>query len=309
MDRPAIASIVPRFWRGGFALSTSFWLFGVLGIGACALIVDTAEDAALARLPFDPRLILAVFATGLACGLVVHTWILVGLWRSAAIHAGVRQAAARSAFWARAAQATGVVAAAHIVATSATATGPTLGELGRMAFLGDPSVPAFRMRLADDGAELEIDGGFKFGLVDRFLVLAKDAPRLRVVVLNSPGGRVGEAERLRSLIRARGLDTYVAASCVSACTIAFAGGRRRWLAPDGTLGFHSPSFRGARIDATGPGDESDIFRRAGIAPDFIARARAVSPTEVWRPSLGELREAGVVTGIVAPERLAASGRN
>ncbi len=32
--------------------------------------------------------------------------------------------------------------------------------------------------------------------------------------------------------------------CLSACTLAFAGGRERWLGGAGKLGFHAPDFPG-----------------------------------------------------------------
>jgi hypothetical protein len=44
-----------------------------------------------------------------------------------------------------------------------------------------------------NGTEIEISGGFKYGLNDDFLRILNAAPRVEVVHLNSLGGRIGEA--------------------------------------------------------------------------------------------------------------------
>ena len=73
-------------------------------------------------------------------------------------------------------------------------------------------------------------------------------PGVRVVHLDSPGGRVGEGKKLHALIRAHKLDTYVETSCQSACTLAFTAGRERILLKGATLGFH----RGRLVSAKTP---------------------------------------------------------
>ncbi|MFX7559753.1 hypothetical protein ABTJ75_18850, partial [Acinetobacter baumannii] len=81
----------------------------------------------------------------------------------------------------------------------------------------------------NDGREAEIAGGIKYGLTRDFERLLDAQPGIRVVHLDSVGGRIGEGKKLNALIRARGLDTYVEANCMSACTLAFAGGTQRIL--------------------------------------------------------------------------------
>ena len=67
---------------------------------------------------------------------------------------------------------------------------------------------------------------------------------LKVVHLNSTGGRILEAERIGALIKGRNLSTYVPAQCLSACTIIFLSGHERFIGPSGRLGFHQPDFPG-----------------------------------------------------------------
>jgi len=95
-----------------------------------------------------------------------------------------------------------------------------------------------------DGTEAEISGGFKYGLTDDFSKILLASRQIKVVHLDSVGGRLGEGEKLFKLIRERGLTTYVSSKCMSACTLAFAGGRERYLLKSASLGFHKGAFPG-----------------------------------------------------------------
>src|SRR6516165_11776976 len=117
-----------------------------------------------------------------------------------------------------------------------------------MAFMDDPRMPAYSLRIMRNGTEAEITGGFKYGLTDDFSKLLKASRQIRVVHLNSIGGRIGEAEKLYNLIRDRQLITYVNFQCLSACTIVFAGGKERYISKRGVLGFHEPDFPGVTQD-------------------------------------------------------------
>jgi hypothetical protein len=72
---------------------------------------------------------------------------------------------------------------------------PQITEVTKIALLGDPDTPVYQMRLMRDGTEIEITGGLKYGLSDDFRHVIATAPRLRVVHLNSIGGRIGEARQ------------------------------------------------------------------------------------------------------------------
>src|SRR4029450_6782331 len=88
--------------------------------------------------------------------------------------------------------------------------GPQLAETYRMAVLNDPGIPDYAIRVMRDGTQAEISGGFKYGLTNDFIKIL-DANRIRVVHLDSVGGRVGGAEKRFNVIRARGVTTCVAA--------------------------------------------------------------------------------------------------
>ena len=155
----------------------------------------------------------------------------------------------------------------------------------------------------------EITAGFKYGLTDDFLKILHASPQIKVVHLNSVGGRIGEAESLNKVIRDRSLITYTSYRCFSACTVAFAGGRERWIHSRAKLGFHGPRFPGmSDADmADSVRVQEEIFRNAGFETHFIKRALGTPNEDMWIPSLDEFREANVITNISNGGDFAASG--
>jgi hypothetical protein len=120
---------------------------------------------------------------------------------------------------------------------------PRLVEYWRIA-AGDPEVGRHELRILRGGRELEYAGGITFGVTDEVRRLLDADPEIRVIHLDSLGGRVGEARKLRDLIRQQQLVTYTASEYVSVCTIAFMGGVQRFAAVDAALGFHRGGFPG-----------------------------------------------------------------
>ena len=113
------------------------------------------------------------------------------------------------------------------------------------------------------------------------------------------GGRIGEAEKLYSLIRDKQLITYVNFQCLSACAIAFAGGKERYIAKGAVLGFHEPDFPGITQDVlqSSIAEQTQIFRDAGFSADFVLRALRTPNSEMWKPTVDELFKAKVITGV------------
>ena len=52
---------------------------------------------------------------------------------------------------------------------------PQIYESYNIAFNGDPDVPDYTLRISNDGTEIEITGGFKYGLSKDFEQLLKAA--------------------------------------------------------------------------------------------------------------------------------------
>lgn len=176
--------------------------------------------------------------------LIVLVWQVVGTWRSATRHAAHRVAANRGTCWATAIKIMLVLGMMRTIVEFSQAGALQIAEMFDMAFRGDPSMPAYSLRVMRNGTEIEVTGGFKFGLTADFERVVSASPRIRVIYLTSIGGRIGEAAKLSDAIKKRGLVTYVATHCESACTLAFASGRERWVHQSGKLGFHGLAFPG-----------------------------------------------------------------
>ena len=297
-----IGTFLARFWRGGYSLPFSWWVVGFLvnltTFGLLAAIRGLVQHQA-----FNPYVIMLALVAIWATLLAAQSFLSIGVWRSASRHRRERRIEGRWGLWALAAQLAVIVAAAGAVKVAAESALPQLREGWRMAFLNDPDTPDYSLRLMRAGTEMEISGGFKYGLARDAERLFASAPDLKVVHLNSAGGRLGEATALAAHIKARGLATYTSAACASACTIAFAAGRERWLKRGARLGFHRAIFAG-----TETADEMrGLLLAAGLERTFVERAVAQSATSLWFPDEQELLQAKVVSGIVDPYRFAVSG--
>src|SRR6185503_17987029 len=114
---------------------------------------------------------------------------------------------------------------------------------GRIA-VGRDSIGRYDLRVLRDATELEVRGAIAFGLTDQVRAALDASPSIRLVHLNSNGGRLSEARKLRDLIAERGLTTFTATGCLSACTIAYAAGKTRLIGREAALGFHRYAFPG-----------------------------------------------------------------
>lgn len=98
-----------------------------------------------------------------------------------------------------------------------------------------------------------------------------------IIVLNSPGGVVGDAIQIADLIASRGIGTFVPAQgqCLSACVYIFTAGLKRYALGD--IGVHQ--LQAAQADASVPiGDLQAIIsqiivalNRYGVPPFMIER--------------------------------------
>jgi hypothetical protein len=294
------------FWRGEFSLGVSYWGFGLLvSLLAAALVVAVSYAAPRAFNPVGIFASLVIIWCGVAA---LSVWQIVGVWRSASRHASERQRLGRTTFWARAAQLAMVLVTLRSVAALLNAGVPQLTEAARMAFLNDPDIPSYRLTLLGDGSGIEVSGGFKFGLSKELAQLLSAAPQVQYIQLNSPGGRMGEAEQVLELIRRHGLSTYVRDECTSACVVAFAGGSQRWIGKFGKLGLHSPDFPGmSDVELQTMRDQyAATLTSAGFDRTFVQRGMSVPPEKVWYPTADELLRAGAITGVARDDQFPAS---
>jgi len=296
-----------RHWRGELSLPISYWVNGFFlnfAIGAIAVIAVEGV-----RTTYHPLKVLGIIGAIWFCFFALNCWQLVGIWRSAGRYQDQKARIKRSGAWGGLAKAAVVLGVIQSVSLFARSGVPQLTEASRIAFLNDPGIPDYALRIMRNGAEIEISGGLKYGLNADFNTLLRATPQIKVVHLNSVGGRLGEAEALAETIRAHHLITYTSGQCASACTVAFLAGRERWIGSGAKLGFHGPKF---------PGMDQDDLRNAvdnwkkemlsvGISGEFVQKAVSTPNASMWYPEKKELLAAHVITGVASRDQFAASG--
>lgn len=296
---------IARHWRGDLPLWVSYWVISL--ITNLATPVIAAGISLLMRSgTYEPLRSFAAIVTIWIIAVVVTTWQLGGLWRSARRYRVDKARDGKWGVWGIAAQISvvvGVIATGFAFVREGV---PQLVEVYAIAFRGDPDIPDYTIRVMRDGTEAEIAGGFKYGLTEDFGKVLAASPRIGVVHLDSLGGRIGEGQSLYRLIRQHGLTTYVRANCMSACTLAFAAGRERYIAQGATLGFHRGAFPGTDEGAQDHAQRM-IFTEAGFAPAFIDTALSTPHRSMFKPSADVLLDAHVITAVASEDRFAYSG--
>jgi hypothetical protein len=305
---PKSQNFIARHWRGEYPLWVSYWVVGISSNLAAVVAIILLSQFMVKQVSYVP-LTLWIFFVVLWSSLAgLGLWQAVGIWRSATRRRIERHAAGKRAFWpvmAKIAICLGGLQLAGVLIKGAI---PQIAEATRMAFLGDPAIPSYAIRAMNNGTEAEIAGGIKYGLTRDFEKLLDETPGVRVVHLDSLGGRIGEGKKLNALIRAHKLDTYVETRCMSACTLAFAAGGQRILMKGGVLGFHRGAFPGAKSEEVGAGIDRDIYAAAGFSQAFIERALNTDNSDMWKPSETELLSARVVTKMSNGDEFAIGGR-
>jgi hypothetical protein len=293
---------VAKHWRGLYPLATSYWGFGLMvTLGVMALV--KAIDVIVQNSEVSPRASGALVVSVYLFALPATVWQFVGIWRSATRYSQLKP----DAVW-------GVLAKLMVVigvlrgGADLVQNGVPMMTEGVRLISGVENIPPHQIRVMRDGTEIELAGGIRHGTAAAFGQALASAPGVKVVHLNSQGGRMGEAFRIHRLVKARGLTTFTAVDCASACTVIFLAGKQRLLSEKGRLGFHSASVgeSGHVIDAL-----NNEFRSAmldhGAPREFVDRALSTRPDAMWYPSAAELQQARIVDAIVDPRQFALSG--
>jgi hypothetical protein len=273
-----------RHWHGELTLATSFWVNNVLlsfpaglAIGAVAAWITITGDflrgGGLAMLVAYPLLLL------------FNTWCIVGCWRAASAHVD----SGGSGFWAGLAKLLMFLGALQTVAAVCFDFLPNAGGYLRMARGIDP-IGHLSATLSPDGHRLLLKGPIGSGDALRVQALADKASTLRVVELDSPGGRLKEGERIAQWVRAKQWHTRTTGACESACTLIHMAGSKRQVLPGAKLGFHrasSGSFNPV-LDRLANRELARMYREAGLSEPFVQRTLATPAHSMWHPSREEL---------------------
>ena len=169
----------------------------------------------------------------------------------------------------------------------------------------DEVARAYALDAAADGRSLRLSGRIDFGITRELAELLEAAPELRILRLDSVGGRVAEARGLAGLVQRHGLTTSAAGECSSACTLVFLSASRRYLEPGARLGFHryglhSPLVGHFLDPAAEQARDQALFAGREVAASFLERVAATPHETMWFPSPAELLAAGVVDEVRRP---------
>jgi hypothetical protein len=164
---------------------------------------------------------------------------------------------------------------------------------------------AFSLALAADHRSVTLSGVIDFGATRALETMLQAAPKVRVLRLESAGGRVAEARGLATLVHRRALVTSAVRECSSACTLVLLSGERRYLEPGARLGFHRYGLRSPLVgifldpEAEQARDQA-LFRGQAVSQAFLERVATTPHETMWFPTTAELLDAGVVDAVGRP---------
>lgn len=294
-------SYIARHWTGDLSLGISYWVNGTLVslLVAVSTIILVAVDVAE-----SPKLYSAGVIGAWTLMFIVAIWQLVGIWRSASNH----ESRGGKRGWAIVAQIMVVIGLLGTANNAANQAGPQVSEYWKI-LSGQDVYSKYQIRVLRNASELEILGPIGFGLTDDVAKTLDAHPTITLIHLNSIGGRIAEARKLRDLIESRQLSTYSSTGCFSGCVIAYMAGEQRLIAPSANLGFHQYAFPGVNPDAFAAEhaiDERYLISR-GVAAAFVEKAFSTPNSQLWKPTHEELLEAHVITGYPGSDQVALSG--
>ena len=183
----------------------------------------------------------------------------------------------------------------------------TVRELGRMGpYLkehwavahGKQPTESFDVTLSDDGRVVAFSGGINEGAAAAIDKAIGAAPRVGTVLLHSPGGWLREGQRMADVVKRYRLNTRVERECFSACTLVLLAGANRSAGERARIGFHrGRSIGESAEDRAVPAqrEEAELYRSAGLKPEFVKRIVSTPNNDIWIPSRQELLREDVLT--------------
>jgi hypothetical protein len=289
-----LGDLLLRHWRGELSLPVSFWVM-VLASTLVVAVIGTIVDAlSLADAPESVAFVTLAF---LAFASAIIVWQLVGVWRSAQNY----RARGGQKLWAQLAMGVTAIAAARFVVDVFLVQAPIALEMLRIID-GDKEYSNHSVLVLKGGEELNIEGPIGFGLTAKVDDALASFGNVRLVRLNSEGGRLAEAYRLGDRIRDRGLSTYVSGECSSACVIAFASGAERLLGPKARVGLHEVGYRGLVSGWAEPDRRKyiEFLKGQGVSAGFVSTAMRRGGEGMWYPSHGQLIDSGIASAMAEP---------
>jgi hypothetical protein len=282
---------IGRHWHGELTLPVAFWVNNfllpvpvALAIGALAawiaLTGDFLRGGGIALLVAWPLLLLLTL------------WCIVGAWRSATAY----RESGGSGLWSALAKLYLFLSVVGTLANVGVEFVPNAGDWLRMARGVDP-IGNLQTSVSPDGRKLRLEGPIGLGDAARVRRLVGEAKGVRIVELDSPGGRLVEAVAIAEVVRGGSWNTRATGDCESACTLIHMAGSRRQLMPGARLGFHRASTGTLNPvwDNLANRELARVYREAGLPERMIERTLATPASLMWHPTRDELAGAGLLS--------------
>jgi hypothetical protein len=160
--------------------------------------------------------------------------------------------------------------------------------------LGRGGTPATPTTSGGQRTALLVTGVIGPGSYEEFRDALNDAtPSL--VVLDGPGGILGEALLIGEEVRRRGLDTLVGpdGSCASACAVVFLSGHNKYLGSGAAVGLHSASFADGRADPEATALMAAYLSQVGVPGATLRRMALTAPSDIRWLTRAEQKAIGI----------------
>ena len=292
------ANYLVRHWRGELSLARSYWM-NVFGVSLLAMALLSLLPRA--DIPLRP-LAAIILGSFLALG-VITVWQVVGFYRSLREHMRSGESAAGTVWgW------IGMVVL--VIGTTKTVVVNLWPEsVGEMQILrGDPELGQMHLELLPSGKEIELSGALPAGCSEEFRAFLEKTPAVKILQIDSYGGRIYEAHKIGAIVAARHMTTFVSGQCLSAATLVFLSGESRFAYVGAKIGFHAGSFPGMAAEdlAKENADVEKAVEADGVKKEFAERISRTPSSEMWYPTIAELLEAGVIQAPTHGERFGVS---
>jgi hypothetical protein len=285
---------VARHWLGEQSLAWSYWINNVvlatpLALGLTGLMswISAKGDSL--------QVSSIVLLLGFPLLMALDAWCIVGAWRAATAY--LYDGGSR--LWGWLARISLGLGALQLLVSVLFGLLPNLGQFWQMARGIDPLGQA-TLSISADGRSLLLSGTIGMGDAERLRAML-DSPaarELRRIELNSPGGRLREAEKMATALKQHGQGSRAVGTCASACTLVFLAGNPRQLTSGARLGFHraSTGTYNPVFEELANQQLAGTYRELGLPQSMIDKTLNTPSYSIWFAP----REDLLVHSLIAP---------
>lgn len=277
-------SFIRNHWRGNYPFFRAFWInYLLVHVATLALSLFIVQATANA----SPRLAAVVQLVALVALTSCQAWAIKGAFSSTL----------------RDAQITGLgkLLASTALSVHLLLLGGSLVMLhgnvaGLFAILsGTHPFYSHTVHVSADGQTVLLSGRMSKEAADALEWRLERTPTATTVELDSDGGWLDGAMRVRSVIGKRRLVTRVNDSCTATCVLPFLVGKERVLGPHGRVVFTSVPVGSLFTNGAGKKLFDAVLAQRNIEASFRERISNLEPNQWWAPAASELVAAGVAT--------------